>query len=118
MSAGFTEDDMRRALGLDLPATPVQPEVEFDVEPAPEKIATVVKKAAAPAKAPSPAPKKRSGPILRVTMRVTKVFDGDETLFVHDSKDLSRFNAEQEAKKALAKAGFKYFELQSIVSVD
>ena len=51
-------------------------------------------------------------------MRVTKVFDGDETLFVHDSKDLSRFNAEQEAKKALAKAGFKYFELQSIVSVD
>ena len=54
MSAGFTEDDMRRALGLDLPATPVQPEVEFDVEPAPEKIAPVVKKAAAPAKAPSP----------------------------------------------------------------
>ena len=51
-------------------------------------------------------------------MRVTKVFDGDESLFVHDSKDLSRFNAEQEAKKALAKAGFKYFELESIVSVD
>lgn len=101
MSAGFTEDDMRRALGLDLPAAPVQPEVE-----------------PAPAKAPSPVPKKRSGPVLRVTMRVTKVFDGDESLFVHDSKDLSRFNAEQEAKKALAKAGFKYFELESIVSVD
>ena len=114
MSAGFTEDDMRRALGLDLPAAPVQPEVE----PAPAKTTPTVKKVPAPAKAQSPAPKKRSGPILRVTMRVTKVFDGDETKFVHDSKDLSRFNAEQEAKKALAKAGFKYFELESIVSVD
>lgn len=114
MSAGLTEDDMRRALGLDLPAAPVQPEVE----PAPAKTTPTVKKAPAPAKAQSPAPKKRSGPILRVTMRVTKVFDGDETKFVHDSKDLSRFNAEQEAKKALAKAGFKYFELESIVSVD
>ena len=114
MSAGFTEDYMRRALGLDLPAAPVQPEVE----PAPVKTTPPPKKAAAPAKASSPVPKKRSGPILRVTMRVTKVFDGDESLFVHDSKDLSRFNAEQEAKKALAKAGFKYFELDSIVSVD
>ena len=118
MSAGFTEDDMRRALGLDLPAAPVQPEVEA----APAKVAPAPtpapKKVAAPASAQSPAPKKRSGPILRVTMRVTKVFDGEETLFVHDSKDLSRFNAEQEAKKALAKAGFKYFELSSIVSVD
>ena len=114
MSAGFTEDDMRRALGLDLPAAPVQPEVE----PAPAKTIPAPKKAAAPAKAPSPVPKKRSGPVLRVTMRVTKVFDGDESLLVHDSKDLSRFNAEQEAKKALAKAGFKYFELESIVSVD
>ena len=114
MSAGFTEDDMRRALGLDLPAAPVQPEVE----PAPVKTTPPPKKAAAPAKASSPVPKKRSGPILRVTMRVTKVFDGDESLFVHDSKDLSRFNAEQEAKKALAKAGFKYFELESFVSVD
>ena len=114
MSAGFTEDDMRRALGLDIPAAPVQPEVE----PAPAKTTPIPKKAPAPDKASSPVAKKRSGPILRVTMRVTKVFDGDETRFVHDSKDLSRFNAEQEAKKALAKAGFKYFELESIVSVD
>ena len=118
MSAGFTEDDMRRALGLDLPAAPVQPEIE----PAPAKITPAPKpapkKAPAPDKASSPVAKKRSGPILSVTMRVTKVFDGDESLFVHDSKDLSRFNAEQEAKKALAKAGFKYFELESIVSVD
>lgn len=114
MSAGFTEDDMRRALGLDIPAAPVQPEVE----PAPAKPTPPPKKAPPPAKAQSPAPKKRSGPVLRVTMRVTKVFDGEETKFVHDSKDLSRFNAEQEAKKALAKAGFKYFELESIVSVD
>ena len=51
-------------------------------------------------------------------MHVSKVFDGEETLFVHDSKLLSRFDAEQEAKKALAKAGYKYFVVDSIVQVD
>ncbi|MFK7676160.1 hypothetical protein ACI7MK_21740, partial [Pseudomonas sp. 2024-204] len=70
------------------------------------------------AKAEPRAPVKRRGPVLRVNMQVSKVFDGEETLFVHDSKLLSRFDAEQEAKKALAKAGYKYFVLDSIVQVD
>ena len=113
MSTGFTEDEMRKALGLDLPAaaTPATPPA-----PAPTPAAP---KAAAPA--PKPAPRasvKRRGPMLRVSLHVSKVFDGEETLFVHDSKLLSRFDAEQEAKKALAKAGFKYFVVDSIVQVD
>ncbi|MFJ7884817.1 hypothetical protein ACIQYF_15200 [Pseudomonas sp. NPDC096917] len=113
MSTGFTEDEMRKALGLDLPAatTPATP-------PAPAP-APAAPKAAAPAPKPAPrAPVKRRGPVLRVSLHVSKVFDGEETLFVHDSKKLSRFDAEQEAKKALAKAGFKYFVVDSIVQVD
>ncbi|MEB0204409.1 hypothetical protein [Pseudomonas sp. CCC3.1] len=113
MSTGFTEDEMRKALGLDLPAaaTPATPPA-----PAPTPAAP---KAAAPAPKPAPrAPVKRRGPMLRVSLHVSKVFDGEETLFVHDSKLLSRFDAEQEAKKALAKAGFKYFVVDSIVQVD
>lgn len=56
--------------------------------------------------------------MLRVTLHVSKVYDGEETVFIHDSKLLSQFDAEQEAKKALAKAGFKYFVVDSIVRVD
>ncbi|KQB55264.1 hypothetical protein AQS70_19035 [Pseudomonas endophytica] len=114
MSTGFTEDEMRIALGLDLPAetAPVATPAPLPAPVAPKITATLT---------PKPAPKtpvKRRGPVLRVTLHVSKVYDGEETLFVHDSKLLSRFDAEQEAKKALAKAGFKYFVLDSIVQVD
>ncbi len=113
MSTGFTEDEMRKALGLDTPAptTPTAPAIA-PVQPAP------VKTIAPPPKAAPRAPAKRRGPVLRVTLHVSKVYDGEETLFVHDAKTLSRFDAEQEAKKALAKAGFKYFVVDSIVQVD
>ncbi len=113
MSTGFTEDEMRRALGLDLPAAaPAAPAPVPAAPPAPTIDTPVIAK-------PAPrAPVKRRGPVLRVTMQVSKVFDGEETLFVHDSTLLSRFDAEQEAKKALAKAGYKYFVVDSIVQVD
>lgn len=110
MSTGFTEDEMRKALGLDTPA-PTAPAAP-PVQPAP------VKAVALPPKAAPRAPVKRRGPVLRVTLHVSKVYDGEETVFVHDAKTLSRFDAEQEAKKALAKAGFKYFVVDSIVQVD
>lgn len=113
MSSGFTEDEMRRALGLDTPAPLATPHFQ-PAAPAPVAAPT-------PPAAKTPAPRaavKRRGPILRVTLQVSKVFDGEETPFVHDSKSLSRFDAEQEAKKALAKAGFKYFVVESIVKVD
>lgn len=102
---------MRRALGLDTPAPLAPPHIQ---PAAPAPVPT-------PPAAKTPAPRaavKRRGPILRVTLQVSKVFDGEETPFVHDSKSLSRFDAEQEAKKALAKAGFKYFVVESIVKVD
>ncbi|AUB75762.1 hypothetical protein B195_013265 [Pseudomonas sp. Lz4W] len=108
MSSGFTEDEMRRALGLDTPATPVAPPVVVKPEPVPVKPALLSPKE----------PVKRRGPMLRVTLQVSKEYDGEETRFVHDAKTLSRFDAEQAAKKALAKAGFKYFVVESIVQVD
>ncbi|KMN22547.1 MULTISPECIES: hypothetical protein [Pseudomonas] len=114
MSTGFTEDEMRIALGLDLPVAtkPVTP-------PAPPAIPATPKPAATLTPKPAPrAPVKRRGPMLRVTLHVSKVYDGEETVFIHDSKLLSQFDAEQEAKKALAKAGFKYFVVDSIVRVD
>ncbi|HCS08275.1 MAG TPA: hypothetical protein DIW67_14275, partial [Pseudomonas sp.] len=104
----FTEDEMRRALGLDTPTPAPAPQPEPELPPA----------APAPVKAADRAPVKRRGPVLRVTMNVSKEYDGEVTQFIHDSKSLSRFDAEQEAKKALAKAKFKYYELASIVKVD
>jgi len=110
MSPGFTEDEMRRALGLDTPTPPAAPASK----PEPQ----LPEADAAPAKVAARAPVKRRGPVLRVTMNVSKEYDGEVTQFIHDSKSLSRFDAEQEAKKALAKARFKYYELASIVKVD
>ena len=108
MSTGFTEDEMRRALGLDTPTPAAAPQPEPELPPA----------APAPVKTAERAPVKRRGPVLRVTMNVSKEYDGEVTQFIHDSKSLSRFDAEQEAKKALAKAKFKDYELASIVKVD
>jgi len=116
MSTGLTEDDMRRALGLDVPSTaapaPVEPELkpEPTPTPAPAPVAKVQ---------PAPRPKaKRLSPALLVTLRVSKEFEGDETLFVHEAKTLSTFDAEQEARKAAAKEKYKYFEVVSIKRVE
>jgi hypothetical protein len=117
MSTGLTEDDMRRALGLDVPSpvtpAPVEPEPKPEPTPAPAP-APVAKK-----EPPAPRPKaKRLSPALLVTLRVTKEFEGDETLFVHEAKTLSTFDAEQEARKAAAKEKYKYFEVVSIKRVE
>lgn len=116
MSTGLTEDDMRRALGLDVPspAAPAPVEPELKPEPAPVPAPAPVPKAS-----PTPRPKaKRLSPALLVTLRVTKEFEGDETLFVHEAKTLSTFDAEQEARKAAAKEKYKYFEVVSIKRVE
>jgi ABC-type enterochelin transport system substrate-binding protein len=123
MSTGLTEDDMRRALGLDVPssatpAAPAEPEPLF--EPAPEKVAEPEPEPVVIA-APAPKPKaktKRLSPALVVTLRVTKEFEGEETLYVHEAKTLSTFDAEQEARKAAAKEKYKYFEVVSIKRVE
>ncbi|MET0610545.1 MAG: hypothetical protein ABWZ39_04700 [Pseudomonas caspiana] len=117
MSTGLTEDDMRRALGLDVPSpatpAPVEP------EPEPEPVPTPAPAPVAKKEPPAPRPKaKRLSPALVVTLRVTKEFEGDETLFVHEAKTLSTFDAEQEARKAAAKEKYKYFEVVSIKRVE
>lgn len=124
MSIGLTEEDMRRALGLDEPAKPAEqpePVIEFDLEPAPAPKPEPEFIIAPPAEVQPAAPRpkvKRVSPALRVTLRCTKVFEGEETTFVHDAKTLSTFDAEQEAKKAAAKEKFKYFEVVSVKRVE
>lgn len=117
---GLTEDDMRRALGLDVPSTaapaPAVPEPKPEPVPTP---APVVKPTPVPAPVAAPRAKaKRLSPALVVTLRVTKEFEGEETLFVHEAKTLSTFDAEQEARKAAAKEKYKYFEVVSIKRVE
>lgn len=119
MSTGLTEDDMRRALGLDV-ATPTAP-----APAAPEPVAAPMAKpepAPAPVEVkapPAPRPKtKRLSPALVVTLRVTREFEGEESLFVHEAKTLSTFDAEQEARKAASKEKYKYFEVVSIKRVE
>lgn len=51
---------------------------------------------------------------LRVTLRVSKIYDGPEEVFVHDADTLSSLLAEGEAKQAARKKKFKYFEVVSI----
>lgn len=54
---------------------------------------------------------------LRVTLHVTKAYEGAQELFVHDVNTLSSLIAEAEAKAAAKKKKFRYFELVSIKPV-
>lgn len=103
MNTELTEQEMRNALGLDA-----------QVQDAPEE--PEQRPASPPAAAPKP--KKRASTGLRVTLRVTREFEGEETLFVHDTNTLSRFDAEQFARKAAMKEKFRFFELVSIAAIE
>ncbi|AVX93280.1 hypothetical protein [Pseudomonas psychrophila] len=104
MSSGFTEDDMRRALGLS--ETPGSPPTSHVTPPAPaNKVkpeARVVGKS------------KPRSPKLRVTLLVSKEFEGDTVEFIHDADTLSQFDAEQDAKKLAKKEKYRFFEVVSI----
>ncbi|WP_017901513.1 hypothetical protein [Pseudomonas asplenii] len=95
MTVNLSEEEMRAALFGSSPPT-----VSND-----EKATT------------KPAQRKFSSPRLRVTLRVTKTFEGEEELFSYDANTLSSLVAEQEARAAAKKKRFKYFELVSVVSV-
>lgn len=56
---------------------------------------------------------KRLSARLRVTLHVTKVFEGPEEVFVYDANTLSTLIAEAEAKRKK----FRYFDLVSIKPV-
>jgi len=54
---------------------------------------------------------------LRVTLRVTKIYEGPEEVFVYDANTLSSLVAEGEAKAAAKKKKFRYFQVISIEPV-
>lgn len=108
MSAELTEEEMRRALfGLG------------SVKAGQDASVGVVSTPATPATNPTPSsgPRPKSRPLtpkLRVTMNVTKTFEGLVEVFVYEADTLSTLVAEQEAKKAAKKKRFQYFEIVSI----
>ncbi|EGH04655.1 hypothetical protein PSYAE_22383 [Pseudomonas amygdali pv. aesculi str. 0893_23] len=103
MTVNLSEAEMREALfGSSSPA------VRNEEVPATRPAPTVSEKPAQP---------KFSSLRLRVTLRVTKTFEGEEELFSYDANTLSSLVAEQEARAAAKKKRFKYFELVSVVSV-
>lgn len=109
MSSGLTEDDMRRALGLDnAPVTPSSSKQPAAVPATPT---------AQPASRPKAKAKVRT-PKLRVTLRVSTEFEGETTLFTHEADTLSRFDAEQQGRALAKKAKYRYVELVSITAIE
>lgn len=109
MSSGLTEDDMRRALGLD--NAPVTPSSSKQPAAVP----------ATPTAPPAPRPKakaKSRTPKLRVTLRVSTEFEGETTLFTHEADTLSRIDAEQQGRALAKKAKYRYAELVSITAIE
>ncbi|KAA0988633.1 hypothetical protein FQ192_16465 [Pseudomonas sp. ANT_J12] len=108
MSTDFTEEEMRRALFGSSPAT--SPSPGNDVARSPDAVQPAKKLPALKSRQSN----KPLSPKLRVTLRVTKEFEGAVEVFVYDANTLSTFAAEQEAKSAAKKKKFKYFEVVSI----
>lgn len=108
MSSGLTEEEMRRALGLDKfsPSTPSSLKTSIAPSPVTE-----------PDRRPQPKAKART-PKLRVTLRVSKVFDGETELFHYEADTLSRFDAEQQAVAQAKRDKFRFFELVDIKAID
>ncbi|WNZ85158.1 hypothetical protein [Pseudomonas sp. P108] len=65
----------------------------------------------------SRSPAKSVSPKLRVSLRVTKEFEGCAEVFIYDANTLSTLVAEQEAKAEAKKQKYKYFELVSVKSI-
>ena len=105
MSTGFTEDEMRRALGLT--ATHSSPSNPQATAPAANETP----------RAAGSKPKRRS-PKLRVTLLVSKEFEGENVEFTHDADTLSQFDAEQEAKTLAKKEKYRFFEVVSIKPIE
>jgi hypothetical protein len=116
MSIGFTEDEMRKTLGLDTPQIPSpspSPSPSPQSTPMPADTAQKAKPVARPlTKSKSRRPK------LRVTLRVSKVFEGESTVFTHDADTLSHFDAEQQAKVLAKKEKYQYADLLSIKVIE
>jgi hypothetical protein len=110
MAIELSEDEMRRAL-FGASTDPVEPTAP---SAAPEIVLSQ------PTANPTPRAKKTSSyhtSKLRVTLHVSKVYEGEVEVLVHDSSSLSKLVAEQEAKAAAKKKKYKYLELVSVESI-
>jgi len=96
MSDAFTEEQMRDALFGGTPPSSLKTSL---APPAPKSLER-------------PRPSK-----LRVTLHVTKTFEGDVEVFVHESSTLSRLVAELEAKELARKKKYKYVDVVSIQQI-
>lgn len=67
--------------------------------------------------AAKPAQRRYAAPMLRVMLKVTEVYEGEEQLFIYDADTLSSLVAEQEARSAARKKRFKYFKLVSVTPI-
>ncbi|WP_230982055.1 hypothetical protein [Pseudomonas sp. Bc-h] len=52
-----------------------------------------------------------------MTLRVTREFEGQEEIFIFYASTLSSLMAEQDARNAAKKKGFKHIELVSTTSI-
>lgn len=103
MSNTLTEEEMRRALfGASDPAQPI-------TEPK-----AILQPPVARPLAPKKASSRPTSPKLRVTLHVTREFEGEGEVFTYDASTLSTLVAEQEAKNAAKKKKFRYYEVVSI----
>lgn len=107
MATELSEEEMRHALF----GSPKQSESDLN--------------APAPVSSPTPQDKpvrrvfsKPLSPRLRVTLRVTREFEGEAEVFVHDANTLSTLVAEQAAKNEAKKQKFRYFDVVSIKPVE
>lgn len=107
MSSDLTEDEMRQALGLG--GTPASP-----ADPSAIKTARCTAAKVVPGRRAGTSKLKSRSPKLRVTLLVSKEFEGESVVFVHDADTLSRFDAEQEAKTLAKKDKYRFFEVVSI----
>lgn len=111
MSSELSEEEMRQALFG--PSTKTDPE-----RPS---------KATAPVITPDTELQSRStrrpatkalSPKLRVTLHVTREFEGPTEVLIYDANTLSTLNAELEAKTEAKKKKFKYIEVVSVKPIE
>ncbi|WJN48581.1 hypothetical protein [Pseudomonas asiatica] len=117
MSNYLTEEQMRAALFGTSVSKPAEP-VASESLAAPVHVDPPASPSRSKAKAPAvPSKRKSLYPMIRVTLHVTKIYEGDVDVFIHDSGNLSTLVAQQEAKAAAQKKGYKYIEVHSVEQV-
>jgi hypothetical protein len=110
MAVELSEEEMRQALfgplkqaqsepSVATPPPATQPEVELQSRP-PRRPAS-----------------KPLSPKLRVTLHVTREFEGQIEVLVFDANTLSTLTAEQEAKAEAKKRKFKYIDVVSVLPI-